>query len=551
MNSKLPRLAIFQMRLCLIIASLILFPLSLPGQALIVRVLPFISEDPASGELASEIIRNGLASAPLIQVIEDGEADYSLELSTEHRDPELALSYRLFDNALGRVELAGIAAIRAETFQQDAVSVAAAINNVLLASYAGSTLETVDMLIKSNRLDEAQRRFDSLAARSASDARIAELGKRLARARAIQWRDTAQTELLQAKTIRGEQALRMAAQVSFSLEAALLLIPEGHADDTLHESIQSLLTGPLSTLRTRAIQETESEYVAKVRSALRTSQPDLALELYDDYRSLYGIDIVPKSLRDLRIRASRARASQLAALSRDALRDGQHWRALALAGQAIEADPESITAHKAYERAAITLGKEEALKEADRMIAYGEPHFFRGSWGYGIGIGLYGISGEDFSFPVQGAIPVPSIGLQRILRAGDTLMISFGGRFGLGRSTGNTQLFGLEGNIETALVSLEGAAELATRIELGESSLWPTLTAQVGVSYYHWDTEYENGNHDSRSTIAVSIAPGLALGFSLNQGWQLRLHVCPTGYLVPGYGGSSGMRFSMELRYLP
>ncbi|GAB1482662.1 hypothetical protein MASR2M78_14780 [Treponema sp.] len=524
---------------------------SVEEQVLSVLVLPFISTNPATGIYVTELLRNGLAAAPFLRVLEEGDATYLLEGSVDQIDSDLVLSYRLFDRALGRVELAGSATIRAATMQQDGAAVAAVINNALLASYAGSTPEAVDALIRAGRYDDARRRLESLAARGSGNEEVLELQRRVDRGLAEAWRIQALAELEEARKARGEGVLRMAAQARNSLESALLLLPEGEAERAQRDSIVAILSGPVKVLIERGRKETEQDYAERMKSALSSDAPEDALRMFEDFIALYGESAPTKELHTLQRKAAVALSSSLASRSTEALRAGNLWLALALAGQALDADSGSGKASLAYERSSKAIEEARAREEIERSMTFSGLPPFRASWGYGMYLGMYGSNGEDFSFPIQGIVPVFGLGLQRILRSGDSLMFAFGGRLGYGTAQNTIDLFGTKGKLDVSLAAASLGAELSTRIDLEKAAIRPALLFDIGATYYSWTAAYKGGSVESSQALVPSFSAGFALAFVPNKAWEIRFCILPTGSLVFDYGLSGGLRLMLEARYLP
>jgi hypothetical protein len=533
---------------------------------LIISVKGFSSSVPAVGFLVTELMITGLAESPILRVIEEEsgregnegrggaliQADYRLEGSVSIEPSGLSVAYRLLEYSNGKVLQAGTASLLAQTFEQDAASLADSLGNALMSIYAGSTIASIEELLKSQRWDEAGRRLESFESRNPLHPKLKEYQDRIARGKSAYWQNKGDEELAAAKKSKGLEALALAEQARASYEASLLLIPGGQADQQLRDSITRMLAGPVTEAAERGFVEARRALGQEAKASMRKGKPLDALLLIEDFTSLYGEGALGEELLATRARAELARGRELAGLARLALRRGELLAAESYSSQALRLAP----LDKSVQALADDLGHALALAKAQEAISdltrFDSSVEYYGTWLLSAGLTLLSYEAADFSLPLQGTVPGVELGGAWLLSSQAGLRAALRASVALaGASESAIQVWGYQGLMDQTLVLAELGAELGHLIKLpGDRAIVPAFALDLGAFYAHWDASYPGAPDADGSGWLLAPAARLSLqaDIFLTASLTARASISGQSAWAFGFGPINGVRLTVSAR---
>ncbi|HPC71706.1 MAG TPA: hypothetical protein PLB48_07865 [Treponema sp.] len=513
---------------------------------LTVLVKDFLADNENISALVTEIVRNGLCSAPFLRIIDEGESLYVLEGSIEEINDGLIVTYTLIDKALHRIELAGSKTVRKTNIEQDCVSLSFEINNVFLSIYAGSTINAIEELIKSGYLEEAQKRFDSFASRYSKDPAVTEIRKKISKELSMQWLKRAYDGIKNAEKEHDEELLNLINQIKVSFEAALLFLPEDDSYNRIRNEISQQLAGSVELLYARGVKEIQNKYIRNMKQYLSSGYPEYAVDLFNNYKKMYGIQLTTETMKTLNKISLQRYSEKLAKMALNCLKDDNLNDALDYSVKALGIEYNNKIAMEAYEKISSQYEKIRAQNIVLNTQSYNTEKPIKLKWFVSSGLGFSSNSGDDFTFPVKNSIPFCEIQLQRVLLINNSYRLSLGLNVYYGYSEGITSFYGMQGTNKTTITGMAFSTEVSKNISIGNLSFAPGLVFGLGFQYYDWYSTIAQNKILNNYTIAPQLSAGCILCFPYNDYIEYELQLSPYLEYIFNYGFSTGINILLK-----
>jgi hypothetical protein len=522
------------------------------GASLVVS--PFAPQGDGTAAAVTEILKVGIARGSLVRTLDAGEgeaaaraaaaADFSLSGNVVSGEGGVVVSYTLVETATGKTIAARALRTRRDSLYVSVTMLAAELENSIVASSFGSTLDKVEKLVSLGRFDEADARLDAYASRHPADAGIATLRRSIRYGQASAWLSQAKSEYAMA----GDSNLK-AASAREAAAAALSLYPDTEEGRAGRNTCADFLRERIMPLLERQALDRRSAVEREARAALSAGRPGAAAAAIDEYLSSAGEGRDSPALAALRERASRLEARALADKALKATRAGEEAAAASLALDALRKASSDAYVERAY--LSVTDAAHSA-EDAERLRALvGEPLFVLAATrvsSLSVSALLLSMGEGDLDMPLSGAMPGLSLSFRSYRALGGPLSFFWSAAASAVSGGGTVATQGYRGSLDEAVAQLSGGVGLAYI----RAPAMAGLSLHAGPAYVRYAASYEGS---PRGLSGGGFAVGLgarAMGeyYAFKHG-ALSLFAGPDLFACPGYGFVSGfvLGFGLSLAW--